>query len=151
MNLKIDGTEHIAVPAAAVWRFVSDPGSVGRCLPDLQELQVVDPQHLIAFVKIGVGPVRGRFKMEMALAPGDGELGLRLKGSGLGSGLQMKAQLRLAGAAAGTDLHWTAEASVSGPLASVGGRLLDAQAKKTVQQLFANIRHSLESTGAVAT
>lgn len=151
MNLKMDGTERISAPCDAVWAFVTDPEGVGHCLPDLQELQVTDPQHLVAFVRIGVGPVRGRFKMEVALEPAAGELGMRLKGSGMGSGLTMNARLLLLTAdSGGTALQWAAEAAVSGPLASVGGRLLEAQAKKTVEQLFANIRHRLESGVAVA-
>ncbi len=146
MKLQMSGTERIAATRDAVWHFVTDPAQVGRCLPDLQELQVVDGQHLTALVKIGVGPIKGRFKMEVALDPGADALDLRLKGSGMGSGLQMSSQLRLTAAGAGaTELQWQAEAAVSGPLASVGGRLLDAQAKKTTLQLFENIRQNLEA------
>jgi carbon monoxide dehydrogenase subunit G len=151
MKLQMQGTERIQASPEAVRRFVGDPAQVGRCLPDLEELEVVDGQHLVALVRIGVGPVRGRFKLEVALGAEDGELSMRLKGSGMGSGLQMSSQMQvLAEAAGATALLWTAEAMVSGPLASVGERLLDAQARKTTQQLFESIRRTLEANGQVA-
>jgi carbon monoxide dehydrogenase subunit G len=151
MKLQMQGSEHIRALPEAVRRFVTDPAQVGRCLPDLQELDVVDHRRLVAFVRVGVGPVRGRFKLEVDLG-GEGEgLTMRLKGSGMGSGLQMQSRMRLTPAGEGTTvLDWDAEAAVSGPLASVGGRLLDAQARKTTQQLFDAIRRNLESGGQVA-
>lgn len=148
MKMSLNGVEQIQAEIAAVSRFVTDPNQVGRCLPDLQELTVADPQHFTAFVKIGVGPIRGKFKMEVELAPSaDGrEMAMKLKGSGMGNGLAMNSTMKLVEAGPDrTELHWSAEASVSGPLAGVGGRLLEGQAKKTTEALFANIRQALES------
>ncbi len=39
-----------------------------------------------------------------------------------------------------TALKWNAEAEVRGPLAAVGGRVLDAQARKVIEQAFAKVR-----------
>lgn len=146
--MSLSGVEQIQAGMSAVSRFVIDPSQVGKCLPDLQELTVTDPQHFTAFVKIGIGPIRGRFKMEVELQPlaDGGEMAMKLKGSGMGNGLAMNSVIKLVAAAADrTELHWSAEASVSGPLAGVGGRLLEGQAKKTTEALFANIRQALES------
>jgi carbon monoxide dehydrogenase subunit G len=148
MKMSLSGVEQIQAEIAAVSRFVTDPNQVGRCLPDLQELTVTDPQHFTALVKIGVGPIRGRFKMEVELGTltADVELAMKLKGSGMGNGLAMSSTMKLVATAADqTELHWSAEASVSGPLAGVGGRLLEGQAKKTTEALFANIRQALET------
>jgi carbon monoxide dehydrogenase subunit G len=148
MKMTLSGVEQIQANVATVSAFVTDPNKVGNCLPDLQELTVADQQHFTAFVKIGVGPIRGKFKMEVEIAPSaDGrEMGMKLKGSGMGNGLSMSSTMKLVETAADrTELHWSAEASVSGPLASVGGRLLEGQAKKTTEALFTNIRQALES------
>jgi carbon monoxide dehydrogenase subunit G len=154
MKMTLNGTEHIGVSRADVYTFLTNPDQVGRCLPDLQELQVQDPTHFVAIVKIGVGAIRGKFKMEVELQPDAATMamGMRLKGSGMGSMLNMTSQVQLqeAGPAA-TDMVWSAEATVSGPLASVGGRLLEGQAKKTTQQLFETIRLRLEAGSAAAT
>lgn len=147
MKMNLSGVELIQADRDSVARFVTDPDQVGKCLPDLQELTVTDPQHFTALVKIGVGPIRGRFKMEVELGPlTDGEMALKLKGSGMGNGLAMNSTMKLvAVATAQTELHWSAEASVSGPLAGVGGRLLEGQAKRTTEALFANIRQALQA------
>lgn len=145
MKLQLSGVERINAESSAVYGFVTDPNRVGRCMPDLQELNVTDDRHMVAFVKVGIGPIRGRFKMEAEITPGGGEgLALKLKGSGMGNGLSMESAMKLVAVEGGTELHWSAEASVSGPLAGVGGRLLEGQARKTTEQLFINIRQTLE-------
>jgi len=39
-----------------------------------------------------------------------------------------------------TLLDWSGEAVVRGPVATVGGRVLDAQAQKLISQTFANVK-----------
>lgn len=145
MKLQYSGTEAIRAPKEQVRQFVLDPNQVGYCLPDLQELQVVDQTYFTAVVKVGVGPVRGRFKLDVELVPNGDAASINLKGSGMGSGMAMSSEVTLEETAEGTILHWKADASVSGPLASVGGRLLEGQAKKTIEQMFASIRSRLEA------
>lgn len=149
MKVHYDGKEHIRAPRAEVRQFVLDPHRVGRCLPDLQNLQVTSDREFTAVVRVGVGPIRGPFKLEVNLIPeGAGDSAtIQLKGSGMGSGLQMSSQIRLSDAPDGTYLEWQADATISGPLASVGGRLLEGQARKTIEQLFVSIRQSLEAVG----
>lgn len=147
MHLHYEGELTIQAPQEEVWAFINDPARVGRCLPDLQELNPKDERHFDAVVRIGVGPVRGRFRMEVELLPEEAPRrgGLRLRGSGMGSGLQLQARMELEPAGDGSTLfRWEADADVSGPLATVGGRLLDNQARKVTEQLFASIRATLE-------
>jgi carbon monoxide dehydrogenase subunit G len=148
MKVQFSGTEAIRASKEQVRQFVLNPNQVGHCLPDLQELNVADETHCTAVVKIGVGPVRGRFKLDVELVPNGDSATITLKGSGMGSGLSMSSELSFEETAEGTNLHWRADANVSGPLASVGGRLLEGQAKKTIEQMFTNIRSRLESAGA---
>ena len=44
-----------------------------------------------------------------------------------------------------TLLHWEADVSVKGLIASVGARLIQGAADKTTQQLFACIKSKLEA------
>ncbi len=151
MKLQLSGVERVSVEKAVVYGFVTDPHRVGNCMPDLQELTVQDERHMVAIVRVGIGPIRGKFKMEAAITPEDGEgLALKLKGNGMGNGIAMESRMKLVAVDGGTELHWSAEASVSGPLAGVGGRLLEGQARKTTEQLFINIRKALESENQAA-
>lgn len=146
VNLNFQGIEPVRTAPATARAFVLDPQRVGRCLPDLQELQVADSRHFVAYVKVGVGPVRGRFRLDVELDPGDGSdgAGLSLTGSGMGSGLSLTSRLRFEPSEQDTNLVWEARAAVSGPLATVGGRLLEGQARKVIEQLFRSIRQELE-------
>ena len=152
MKIPMSGVERVDATPEQTLAFVSDPRRVGRCMPDLEQLQVADTRHFTAVVKVGVGPVHGRLKMAVEITPDPArpnELSLAVNGSGMGSGMDMTSHVRVMPAeGGGSELHWTAEAAVSGPLASLGGRLLESQAKKTTQSMFAAIRSALQTTGA---
>jgi|GEM_PF-479175 len=154
MRIQMSGVEHVSVAPEQAFAFVTDPNRVGRCMPDLDELQVSDSRHFVAVVKVGVGPVRGRLKIEAEMKTDDarlGDLDLTAKGSGMGSGMVLTSHMHIEPTGGGgAELQWSAETSVSGPLASVGGRLLEGQAKKKTQAMFDAIRQALQANGAPA-
>src|SRR5206468_2549025 len=45
VNLQYSGEEKIAVGPGVVWAFVTDPGKVGRCMPEVKEVAVQDQTH----------------------------------------------------------------------------------------------------------
>jgi hypothetical protein len=146
VKLQYTGQEQIAAGADAVWAFVTDPEKVGRCLPELQELAVRDPTHFDAVVGVGVGPVRGKFKFRFELQP-DAQarrIDLKISGGGLGSAVDLTAGANVVESGpVSTTLNWDGSAVMRGPVAAVGGRVLDAQAQKLIQQTFANVRTTL--------
>ncbi|MDI3298119.1 MAG: carbon monoxide dehydrogenase subunit G [Bacillota bacterium] len=148
--MRFEGSESIRRRREEVRAFLLAPERVGRCLPDLQELEVADEAHFTAHVRVGVGPVRGRLRLDVALEPGedDAEARISIQGSGLGSGLTVRSSARLTPVDGQTEVAWQAEASVSGTLATVGGRLLEGQARKVVEQMFGAIRRELEAEPA---
>ena len=146
MKLEYKGEELIPVGHDKVWSFVTDPDRVGRCLPDVVEVTVHDPTHLDAIVKVGVGPVKGKFKFKIELQPAATQrrIDLKISGGGLGSAVDLTAGADLIDADNGaTRLAWGGEAVARGSVAAVGGRVLDAQAQKLITQTFANVREQL--------
>jgi carbon monoxide dehydrogenase subunit G len=146
VNFRNSGEEQIPVGLDAVWAFVTDPGKVGRCFPDVVDVTVQDATHFDAVVKVGVGPVRGKFNMKVELlpAPSKRRLDLKISGGGFGSAVDMTAGADLIDAGDGTTrLKWAGEAIARGPIAAVGGRVLDAQAQKLIAQAFGNVRRQL--------
>jgi carbon monoxide dehydrogenase subunit G len=65
----------------------------------------------------------------------------------MGSGVDMSAKMFLEDLEdqQGTLLKWTCDVVVSGPIATIGGRLIDGQARKITEQVFENIRNALIS------
>jgi carbon monoxide dehydrogenase subunit G len=148
MKLQHTGQERIAAPTDTVWAFVTDPHQIGKCLPDVEEVTVIDPTHFDAVVRVGVGPVRGRFKMKFAMAPDEAgrRMTMNVSGGGFGSAVDMTASAEIVPAGDTTTLlNWGGEAVMRGPVAAVGGRVLDAQAQKLIAQTFANVREKLST------
>jgi uncharacterized protein len=148
MNLQYSGEEKIAASPATVWAFVQDPEKVGRCLPDVVDVAVQDPKHVDAVVQVAVGPVRGKFKLKLELMPDPSgrRIDMKVSGGGFGSAVDLTAGADVIDAGNGTTLlKWSGQAVARGPVAVVGGRVLDAQAKKLIEQAFANVRQQLST------
>jgi carbon monoxide dehydrogenase subunit G len=147
VNLQYQGREDIPADPAAVWAFVTDPEKVGHCLPEVIQVTVRDPTHFDAIVGVGVGPVRGKFTFKFELQPDEAarRMNMKIAGGGLGSAVDLTAGADIVQAGQGTTLNWSGSAVMRGPVAAVGGRVLDAQAKKLIAQTFANVRAKLSS------
>ena len=146
MNLQYTGEEKILAGPDTVWTFVTDPEKVGHCLPDVLDVTVQDQTHFEAVVKVGVGPVRGRFKVKVELlpAPSKRRLDMKMSGGGFGSTVDLTSGADLVDPGDGTTLlKWSGQAEARGPIAAVGGRVLDAQAQKLIAQAFGNVRQQL--------
>ncbi|UQD52063.1 carbon monoxide dehydrogenase [Bacillus methanolicus] len=139
--LKYGGEYTIELPRDEVWEFITNPQKVGPCIPDLLEFNVESDNRFQAIVRVGIGPVRGKFKLNCELSavePGV-VMALPIKGGGMGSGVDMKAVVNLSDIDSGTLLKWECDGAISGPIAALGGRMIDNQAKKIIQEVFANL------------
>jgi uncharacterized protein len=148
VNLEYSGEETVAANADAVWAFVTDPEKVGRSFPDVIEVNVQDPTHVDAIVGVSVGPVRGKFKLKAELIPIPSErrIELKISGGGFGSAVDMTAAADIVDSGTGvTMLRWRGQAIARGPVATIGGRVLDVQAKKLIAQAFGNVRRTLSA------
>jgi carbon monoxide dehydrogenase subunit G len=143
MNLAWNGQEIVSASIDRVWAFISDPGKIASCMPDLLQADVHDPHNFDATVQVSVGPVRGKFKFKVVLdpRPDSNHMNMKISGGGLGSVVDL-----LAGADvkdngdATTTLDWQGTATMRGPVATVGGRVIDAQAKRVISTTFANVK-----------
>jgi carbon monoxide dehydrogenase subunit G len=146
MNLEYSGKESIPASKDAVWAFITDPANIASCMPDVLESTVVDPRTFDAVVQVAVGPVRGKFKFHVVLDPqpsGD-RLNMKISGGGFGSVVDLTAGADISAEADGsTTLDWQGSASMRGPVAAVGGRVIDAQAKRVISTTFANVKSRL--------
>lgn len=148
MKLEYSGQEKIPASQDAVWAFVNDPERIGHCLPEVIDVTVRDPTHFDAAVRVAVGPVRGKFNLKFELQPDEAarRMNMKITGGGFGSALDLTAGAEIVdGGAGSTLLNWQGEAQMRGPVAAVGGRVLDGQAQKLITQTFANVREKLST------
>lgn len=130
-----------------VFQAVTDPEEVARCMPELQKLDVKSADEFDAVVRVGVSLVRGDFLLHFRTTEKSALNRVKLvaHGTGLGSALDVEMATELSDSpSGGTSMRWTAEAQVSGKLASLGQRLIQSQAEKTIRQFFDCLRGRLE-------
>ncbi|HTD36815.1 MAG TPA: SRPBCC domain-containing protein [Candidatus Limnocylindrales bacterium] len=145
MNLQYSGVEQIPVRRDVVWAFISDPANIAACMPDVISSEVADSRTFDVVVQVAVGPVRGRFKFHVVLdpQPGESRMNMKISGGGLGSVVDLLAGADVAETPAGTELVWQGTATMRGPVAAVGGRVIDAQAKRVITTTFENVKARL--------
>ncbi len=148
MALHFEGSLTIQAPREQVWAFLIDPHAVSRCLPDVQRLEVLEEGKFKAVVRVGVGFIKGNFAFDVAMselrAPAHAVLSGR--GGGLGSAVDVKSIIDLAAGEDGaTRLDWTADVVVSGPIASVGARVLNSTVEKKTGELFQCLKAQMEA------
>ena len=146
MNLTWNGSEEIPAAKDVVWAFINDPAKIGGCLPDVESTTVRDAHNFDATVGVALGPVRGKFNFKISLQPGSesNHMDMVVSGGGLGSVVDLVAGADLVpNGAAATTLNWKGTASIRGPAATVGGRVLDAQAHRVIGTTFENVKKRL--------
>ncbi|MFG1344999.1 molybdopterin cofactor-binding domain-containing protein [Xanthobacter autotrophicus DSM 431] len=135
-----EGKARVSVAPEAVWAMLLDPDTLAAIIPGAHDVRKVSDTKFTADVTLGIGPVKGRYKAQVALSDLDPPKAVTLSGKvdgnlGFGGG---SGRITLTpDGAGGTELAYTYEAFVGGKVASVGGRLLDGAAKVIIGQFFA--------------
>src|SRR5690606_34778931 len=62
-----EGRVHVGAEPDAIWRALLDPESLKRIIPGCHSVQAISPEHFLAEVSLGVGPIRGRFLADVRL------------------------------------------------------------------------------------
>ncbi len=146
--MHFEGVFDAGAPRTRVYEMVTDPNQMAECMPDLQKVQVRSPDDFDAVVKVGVSPIRGEFVLHFVTVEKEPPSGVKfgVHGTGLGSAIDMEIAVRLSeGKGGGTSMNWTADASVSGKIASLGQRLMESQAERIIKQFFGCLSERLGS------
>ena len=146
--MQFQGDVTIGAPRERAWEFLTDPRQVTQCAPDVQSLNILDDQRFTVVVRAGVGPVKGTFTFAVMWLEKQAPERARVQARGKvpGSAVDMMTIMTLTNLDDGrTLLHWEADVSIKGVIASVGGRLIQGAADRITQQLFACIKSKLEA------
>lgn len=140
-SLTGQGSTSIEASPKKIWEFVLDPKKLANLIPGCNELKLVSENNYSAVVNLGVGPIRGIFDAKVSLTDLIEHSEMTLKGGltgtlGSGSGVGF---IKLENTPSGTILHYSYEVTVSGKVASIGGRMLRSAAKILIGQFFNNL------------
>ena len=148
--MELQGSVTIPAAPGQVWQALNDPEVLRKCIPGCEEVRQISPQEMHARVMLKLGPVRANFVGKVLLADVRPLLGctLNFEGSGGSAGFARgSSAIALTPVAGGTQVDYTAQASVAGKLGQIGGRLMDASARQMADRFFAAFKD--EVSGAV--
>jgi uncharacterized protein len=137
--MRIEGSYTFAKDRRDVWRALQDPQTLASTLPGVRRLEVVGPDRYSITAHFGVGSVKGLFDGTFEIADKKDFESCLLRGSARGSSgaTQVEARVFLADSdGSGTNLTYAADASVTGAIAGVGQRMIQAASKRMAQQFF---------------
>ncbi|GAA1175879.1 hypothetical protein GCM10009584_16650 [Ornithinimicrobium humiphilum] len=151
--MQITGRNHLSVDPTTAWAAFHDAGVLERSLPGCQSLREVEPGRYDMTVSAGVAAIKGTYDGQAVFSQEQEPVSfvLSLSGAGGPGTVNADVHVRLTEAAdGGTDLDWTADAVVGGPVGGVGQRMLSSVARRLASQFFSNIDRDLASGGSAA-
>lgn len=155
--MEISGQKLIPETRETVWKALNDPEILRRCVPGCQTLVKTSDTEMEATATIRVGPVSARFGGKISLSELNRPVSYRITGEGQGGVAGFAkgdAFITLAEVEGGTMLSYTVNAQVGGKLAQLGGRLIDATARKLSEAFFekfaSEIRRQYHGEGGAA-
>ncbi len=153
--MKMDDSQCVPAPRAKVWAALNDPLILKQCIPGCQSLDMISPTNMVATVLVKIGPVTARFSSKVTLSDLDPPNSYRISGTGSGGAAGFAkggstVELSSHGPDA-TILRYVVDAQIGGKLAQLGGRLIDATAKKLASEFFHAFAEAVGRTAAPAT
>ena len=132
----------VEAPVEKVWSFLSDMRQVGRCVPGVESVDVLDATHARWTLTVKIGPLsqtikvltetleqvplrRGRFRAEA-------------------ENIDMMGTTELTPAGNGTKIVYTMVVNAKGPLARIMDNFMRTKLKSQTEEFAANVKRALE-------
>jgi hypothetical protein len=137
--VKLAGTAVLPAAREAVWEILTNPEKLAKLLPGCEQLLPDGPDRYRVAIKFGIAAISGKYGGSVELLEKRPPESLRMKVEGKGAPGFMNGDGRITLAATQdgqTEVRYEGEAHVGGLIASVGQRMIEATARKIVQQFF---------------
>jgi carbon monoxide dehydrogenase subunit G len=146
--MKLEGSYRISAPRQRVWEALLNPDVLRRVIPGCEKLDVTGDHRYNATFRAGVGQIKGTFSGEIEITDLDPQSAYTLRsrmkaavGFVEGSGRISLGDSETAPQE--TLLTYSGEVKIGGLVASIAGRLIEAAAKKNMDDMFANLSREL--------
>jgi len=139
MRIDLEVTQDVAAARDRVWERLLDPQFVAGCAPGVEKVESTGENQFRVTAGMGVGPIRVRFRLDVALSDLKKPESAKLTVSGKAPGSEVRAEgtVRLETLEpAKTRLQCAAAIDVSGMIVAMGGKNLPATARSIAGQFF---------------
>ncbi len=148
--MEMQGEQLIRAPQQRVWEALNDAQILAKCIPGCEEIKRLSDTESDVRMLAKIGPVRARFSGRILMSEITVPTGCTLTFEGNGGAAGMaKGSSKVALEAKGDDtrLVYSVAAAVGGKLGQIGGRLIDASAKKMADDFFYAFNEQLAAKG----
>jgi hypothetical protein len=150
LAIRLEKEYHLDLEQREVWGAIQDPEILSEILPNCKSLEPKGDNHFTANIDVKIGPISSKFQstLEMFdLKEPDGYK-FRVQGNGKKGSMNGQGEIKLFPNGSGTGFTFIAEGNITGILARVGQRLIEATGKKLMDQGFENFKNKV--MGSVA-
>ena len=143
MAIRLENEYHIDLDQENVWKAINNPEILSEILPNCESLEPISEHQFTAHIKVKIGPISSKFKSTLELfdlKEPDGYR-FRVQGSGKKGSMNGQGEIKLLSNGSGTGFTFIAEGKVTGLIARVGQRLIEAAGKKLMDQGFENFKN----------
>ncbi|TQN35681.1 hypothetical protein FHU33_4909 [Blastococcus colisei] len=147
--MNLDGSAVLSADPEKVWSVITDPAVLARTIPGCESLEQVGDDEYRMNVSVGVGAIRGTYAGEVRLSDQKKPSSYVMHASGAGAPGNARATVTINLEPAGdgkTNLTYSADAVIGGPVAGVGQRMITGVAKRMAGQFFTAIDDELTGT-----
>ncbi len=142
----------LTAPADEVWSLVNEIDALGRCIPGLEELVILDDRHFDSIVRLRLGPISARFHLSTSFEVIEPPTRVVLVTEGIDRGIAGRVRQRqtyeLAPDGDETEVSITSEIQISGRFATFGQRVIAARADAFADEVAVNVARLLEERRA---
>ena len=150
MAIRLENEYHIDLDQENVWKAINNPEILSEILPNCESLEPISEHQFIAHIKVKIGPISSKFKSTLELfdlKEPDGYR-FRVQGSGKKGSMNGQGEIKLLSNGSGTGFTFIAEGNVTGLIARVGQRLIEATGKRLMDQGFENFKNRVMGSAA---
>ena len=150
MAIRLENEYHIDLDQENVWKAINNPEILSEILPNCESLEPISEHQFTAHIKVKIGPISSKFKSTLELfdlKEPDGYR-FRVQGSGKKGSMNGQGEIKLLSNGSGTGFTFIAEGNVTGLIARVGQRFIEAAGKKLMDQGFENFKNRVMGSAA---
>ncbi len=147
--MKIQGAYTLPGNPQQVWELLNDPERLAKCLPGCERLEPAGPDRYKVAIKFALAAFSGAYSgsVELSEKKPPKTMRMRVEGKGTPGFLKAEGRLELAGRNGQTEVRYDGDAQVGGLIAAVGQRMIEAAARKILQQFFDSAATQLQQAG----
>jgi uncharacterized protein len=145
--MKLSATRAFNAPQENVFAALIDPAVLQKCIEGCEKMEQTGEDSYTAHLKIGVAGLKGSYVGNIRIVEKYPPESFTLQADGKGGNGWVKgiSRIRISPSGEGSELQCESEGQVGGLIAAIGSRLVEAAAKKMLDEFFRKLGQQLVS------